>query len=403
MGELSALSTSILDRASGDMETKGRIRDWVESMVRRDHAGRFARSSDNRSGADGRGPRFNVVKAKPVPELARLVGKPWHARRWKDVKVDRATHHETGRAYDALPLMDPRSKPSFDAYIAEVHEQYRMLTEDLGITVEVVPEDPYPDVEAMIADLRDNGRIKVLDAASTPPGHPYIDRETTNQFRAVHDAFGHAGTGRGFDRHGEEAAFQAHANVFSPMAVPALASLTRGQNGSLILSADTSPDGVGVFGPQKMALLPERFVTPDMEVDVETYHDAFEGVMGDSEFTHFVTHRTPAEMEDMTPLMRPDGKAGVLIHDHGNGDIEATALFSAPDAPRGAGLAMLDVAVREHGVNYVECYGDALRGLYEKLGFEVVDSSPFADEYAAPGWDYDRHGRPNYYTLRLKK
>lgn len=64
-----------------------------------------------------------------------------------------------------------------------------------------------------------------------------------------HDLFGHAATGRSFDRHGEQAAYLAHSRMFSPAAQGALASETRGQNASLILN--------GQFPRQKVALLPE--------------------------------------------------------------------------------------------------------------------------------------------------
>lgn len=142
--------------------------------------------------------------------------------------------------------------------------------------------------------------------------------------------------------------------------------------------------------------------TRGVPVDHQTYHGAFESAMADNEYTHFVTHRSVSEMQGMTALMRPDKTAGVLIHDHGNGNVEATAMFRTPKAPPGTGGRLLDQAVREHGVNYVEAYGDNLRGLYEKHGFEVESSDPFNSEYAAPGWDYERHGRPNYYTMRHK-
>jgi hypothetical protein len=49
-------------------------------------------------------------------------------------------------------------------------------------------------------------------------------------FRAVHDAFGHAKHGVGFRARGEENAFQSHARMYSPEALPAVASETRGQN-----------------------------------------------------------------------------------------------------------------------------------------------------------------------------
>src|ERR1035437_5296122 len=53
----------------------------------------------------------------------------------------------------------------------------------------------------------------------------------------------------------------------------------------------------------------------------------------------YVNRYTVEEMKAMTPLLRNDGKTGVLIHDHGDGRIEATALFNV--GPRGGGATLL--------------------------------------------------------------
>jgi hypothetical protein len=71
-----------------------------------------------------------------------------------------------------------------------------------------------------------------LSTEATGPHHIFSDQEN-DRFRAVHDVFGHAATGRGFSRHGEEAAFLSHRQMFSKRALPALASETRGQNSYL--------------------------------------------------------------------------------------------------------------------------------------------------------------------------
>lgn len=95
-----------------------------------------------------------------------------------------------------------------------------------------------------------------------------------------------------------------------------------------------------------------------------------------------------------------DGKTGVLVKDHGDGRIEATALFNTSDE-KGAGLNVLKRAVDEAGVNYVECFGDTLPKLYSKLGFEVTDQFPFDAEQAPSDWDYEAFGEPDYYLMSL--
>lgn len=153
------------------------------------------------------------------------------------------------QAYDNLPTYNEAAVPYFEAFRDETSEQYKYLTEVLGVKVEVTSEDPYANAEELFADLRDNNRIKVLSAESTGEV-PMFSSEQIEKFRAVHDAFGHAAIGRGFDRHGEEAAFRAHAQMYSDDAALALESVTRGQNASLIFN--------GKFPVQKIAILPRE-------------------------------------------------------------------------------------------------------------------------------------------------
>lgn len=163
--------------------------------------------------------------------------------------------HELGRSYDKLPEFDPKAAPHFDAMRHEVGQQFHHLTHNMGIQVHVTDHDPYKDVHELAHDVRQNHRIQVMGTHVTG-GHPYFTNHENDQFRAVHDVFGHLATGRGFDRHGEEAAFQAHSRMFSGHALPAMASETRGQNGSLITN--------GHFGPQRIALLPRHLWHPGL-------------------------------------------------------------------------------------------------------------------------------------------
>lgn len=154
--------------------------------------------------------------------------------------------------YDRLPNFDPNAVKSFDAMRREVGNQYDHMTNRLGINVQSVDHDPYADVHDMMNDINNNKRLKVMSTAVTG-GHPLFSNDDNDKFRAVHDFFGHAATGRSFDRHGEQAAYLAHAQMFSPEAQGALNSETKGQNSSLIYN--------GSFGPQKVALMHPQFYT----------------------------------------------------------------------------------------------------------------------------------------------
>lgn len=152
--------------------------------------------------------------------------------------------------YAALPTFDPSATKHFDALQDDVLKQHDFMTNRLGIKTQITDHDPYNDVHEMLHDVNNNHRLQVLGTHVTG-GHPYIPDDVNDKFRAVHDLFGHAATGRSFDRHGEQAAYLAHSQMFSPAARPALATETRGQNSALIYG--------GGFQPQKTALIHPQF------------------------------------------------------------------------------------------------------------------------------------------------
>ena len=124
-----------------------------------------------------------------------------------------------------------------------------------GINVEVVSDNPYETFEGMHNDVMENNRLKILSTRSTAPpetpdkGHSFFTNEENDKFRAVHDAYGHLAIGRNFDRHGEEAAYQSHRQMFPEGAHAALASETRGQNSYLNWGGEDFPPNVMVNTP----------------------------------------------------------------------------------------------------------------------------------------------------------
>lgn len=161
--------------------------------------------------------------------------------------------------YEAAPMFDPTAFPAYRAFRDETTRQFKFLTRPmtqggLGIEVIIWSRDPYPGAAAMMTELRERNRLRVYATAACHNPHPYLSDYDNDMFRAVHDAFGHAAIGRGFDEHGEEAAWLAHSHLYSPLARRALTTETRGQNCALIYG--THGNG---FPVQKMALLPEEF------------------------------------------------------------------------------------------------------------------------------------------------
>lgn len=194
--------------------------------------------------------------ASPVPHLAagaaqwaERIGKTHNAEQFKGVGVGSGFHALAPlvRQQIAKPQpMTPELRESYEALRHETGKQFEYLTSPkekggLGVNVEVTPDNPYEKPEHLHEDISKNNRLKVLSTATTG-GHTYFTDAENDQFRAVHDAFGHMAIGRDFSREGEEAAYSSHSQMFSDKAIPALLSETRAQNSYLINTGDFTPN-----------------------------------------------------------------------------------------------------------------------------------------------------------------
>lgn len=185
----------------------------------------------------------------------------------RDFSTVRASREgpDIGRAYMEAPSFDPEAVDSFRAFRDETGRQFEFMTGSrsrggLGIEVGVMQDDPYPDAPSMVRDVRENSRLNVLSTRVTG-GHPILSDDDNDMFRAVHDLFGHAATGRGFSRHGEEAAWLHHSQMYSPRARGAMSAETRGQNSAFIFSL-----GGKDFPEQKVTTLPPQYADPSRTV-----------------------------------------------------------------------------------------------------------------------------------------
>lgn len=227
--------------------TGGRVLGRHTGATRDEQEGRLADQAGWLHHSSFRPVRFAIEGARAYASKVGL-GDP-HEHGFDHVRQNADTVRTVGRLYDALPDHDKSADSHFHAMGKEVADQYHHLTHTMGINVQSVDHDPYRNVHEMVHDVENNKRLLVMGTHVTG-GHPFFKDHENDQFRAVHDFFGHAATGRDFDRHGEQAAYLAHSKMFSPHARPALASETKGQNTSLILN--------GHFGPQKIAILPKH-------------------------------------------------------------------------------------------------------------------------------------------------
>ena len=209
-------------------------------------------------------------RAVPLPQ-ARQAAQNWVERRGgvytppPDTQMaNPARTRQIAEAYKKLPEGRPpmdtpagrEAHASYKALIRDVEEQYDYLTNELGVKIEFVDGDPYPNPAEMFIDIQNNNRLKIWKGESD---NPMLTHEQNLKFRAVHDYFGHASRGTRFDRNGEEGAFLHHLQMFSPEARGAAASELRGQNSYLI--------AFGEFGPQKGYLLPKKYWGPEPRVN----------------------------------------------------------------------------------------------------------------------------------------
>ena len=190
---------------------------------------------------------------------------------------------------DAFELMQhapeaPAVQKSYKALARETQDQFEALLK-AGYKFDFIRgTDPYGrNPRNAINDLMQNQRLMVFPTsdgfggpaamAADISGNPLLarselriagDPNTTynDLFRAVHDVFGHAKHGVGFRARGEENAFQAHARMYSPEALPAATSETRGQNSwvnfgpyakknlnASPLETEYAPQKTGLLGP----------------------------------------------------------------------------------------------------------------------------------------------------------
>ena len=116
------------------------------------------------------------------------------------------------------------------------------------------------------------------DETFDPTGNPLLQESefiisgqkalVNDLFRVVHDYFGHAKEGVGFRAGGEENAYRSHAAMFSPLALKALATETRGQNSFLNFGPEgevnlTASQEDTLYSDQKTGLLPEWAIRVD--------------------------------------------------------------------------------------------------------------------------------------------
>ncbi len=175
---------------------------------------------------------------------------------YSKIMADPLVGKTIGRLYlDAPSVITPQVREAYGRFVEQVDWQYDLLTRPAssggyGVSVTFTDDDPYADADTLFGDIR-SGAFRVYRTQGDQ-SHPLLSRAQNDRFRAVHDYFGHFCSGRGFDRHGEEAAWVCHSRMFTGLAARAMTTETRGQSSAFIWI-----NGGREFPEQKACLLPE--------------------------------------------------------------------------------------------------------------------------------------------------
>jgi hypothetical protein len=181
--------------------------------------------------------------------------------------VDPELAAEIAEEYEKLPTgkVDPhtpegrRARESYQAFIKEINQQF----DHLPVQAEPwrQPGQPYQNSREMMHDVIDNKHMWVFEGGDP---HPMLSPEETFKFRAVHDYYAHAAHGFEFGPRGEENAWIAHSQMFTPQARPALTNETRGQNSWVNFGPygqhNRERPEENVYAEQKAYLLPEKYM-----------------------------------------------------------------------------------------------------------------------------------------------
>lgn len=207
--------------------------------------------------------------------------------------LDEAFAMRVAEAYDRMKHApdDPEVRRAYDAMAQETIDQLA-AAKDAGIDFTAIRgADPYAASPSLgYADIAERGNLYFFPTDAgfgssiefDPSQNPLLkrigrvgdlDNATVNDaFRIVHDLYGHYGPGNPFFRApGEERAYLLHRRMYSPEALPAMTSETRGQNSWL---------NYGPYGPRNRNASSEDTVFADQKtgiMDPFTYLERADG------------------------------------------------------------------------------------------------------------------------------
>ena len=159
-------------------------------------------------------------------------------------------------AYRAAPVFDEKEAWRWRLLADHISKMFKRIQRgQQGVEVVFVPGQPYADAEQLKREVAATGKLYISTDYNE---HPIFTPEQNLEFRAVHDHIVHIGRDVDFSMRGEIAAYNAHARLAPPDAMPALFTEIVGQ---------AAPSALyGVFEEQKIALLPFDYYNVGIEV-----------------------------------------------------------------------------------------------------------------------------------------
>jgi hypothetical protein len=136
-------------------------------------------------------------------------------------------------AYVNAPDFDNSVVPSYRALMESTKKLYKRLQSK--VKVEFVDYDPYGSRNEMADDVKNTGILKISKLFNE---HPLYSKEENLILRAVHDYYTHIIANQDFGLRGELKAYNTHAKLAPPAALPALFTEIVGQVSYAIVNGD---------------------------------------------------------------------------------------------------------------------------------------------------------------------
>ena len=137
------------------------------------------------------------------------------------------------QAYVNAPDFDQSVVPSYKALMVSTKRLFKQLQSKLK--VEFVDYDPYESREQMNNEVKETGVLKITKLFNE---HPLYTKEENLMLRAVHDYYTHIIANQDFGLKGELRAYNTHAKLAPPAALPALFTEVVGQVSYAIVHGD---------------------------------------------------------------------------------------------------------------------------------------------------------------------